>query len=280
MSALDGALVVTRFVQYAAASLAGGAALFALYGRGPARLGAWVRAAAIVGALATLGWLMAQAGTLGDGAADAFNPARVWTVAAATGFGRAALARTALFALAAIWPGRAAAAFGLLAAASFAWTGHGAMDDGVKGLLHQGADVVHLVAAAVWIGALGALSLLALERDAHLADAMRAFSGLGAWVVAAILASGLVNGALLVGLSGVAHLPESRYGQLLIVKLALFAGMLGLAAHNRWRVTPRLAFASSRAALAPVLTETLFAVAVLAAVAWMGTLPPPIHMAG
>ena len=67
------------------------------YAQGP-----WARrlmsAAAMFGALAIIGWLMAQAALFGEGPADAFAPLKVWSVATETGVGRAALVRLAIFA--------------------------------------------------------------------------------------------------------------------------------------------------------------------------------------
>jgi putative copper resistance protein D len=70
----------------------------------------------------------------------------------------------------------------------------------------------------------------------------------------------------------------------LLVKLFLFALMLGLAAANRYRLTPALSrvMTDSAGAAAPlsalrasVVAETGLGLAVLACVAWLGTLPPP-----
>ena len=101
-------------------------------------------------------------------------------------------------------------------------------------------------------------------------------------MVAVIVASGMVNAWLLVGPAGVASLPGTLYGQLLLCKLALFAAMLGFAAANRYRLTPALlarieaedhdgALAALRISLA---LETACAAIVLALVAWLGTLEP------
>lgn len=72
------------------------------------------------------------------------------------------------------------AGLGGLAAASFAWTGHGGIGAGVLGPAHLLADIIHLLAATAWIGALPVLALLALDhRDpASAASALRDFSRL------------------------------------------------------------------------------------------------------
>ena len=68
----------------------------------------------------------------------------------------------------------------------------------------------------------------------------------------------------------------SRYGWLLGGTLLRFAGMLGLAALNRWRLTPALergdgAIGALRLSLA---VETGAAIAIMTLVALLGTLDP------
>jgi putative copper resistance protein D len=299
---MEAAAVLTRLVQYLAVSTVGGASLFFWYGFSPGEA-KWprrlVQIAAAAGVLGVAGWLMAKAAEFGSGPADAVDPAQVWAVAWDTSFGRAALARAGLLGVALalslaprprprLWMGLAA--LGLAASATFAWTGHGATDDGWAGGVHSGADVLHLLAATVWIGALLGLSGLLIElrrrRDGSAvslaAEALNSFSRIGVAVVAVIAGTGLVNSWFLVGPDAVGSLLTTTYGQLLVAKLTLFIGMLALAAANRYRHTSRL---EARAADAPALlavavsvgAETLAAGAVLLLVAWMGTLPPPAH---
>lgn len=186
---------------------------------------------------------------------------------------------------------------GAVAVASLAWLGHGARDEGGIGTLHLAADIVHLLAAAVWLGMLAALMTL-LSRPiaridaAHLArshTALAGFATIGTVVVGLIVATGLINAWLLIGAGQILSLAATLYGRLLIVKLALFAAMLGLAASNRFRLTPALAHAGEASAgkggvnqaiwrlRVSLATETSAAVAVLALVAWLGTLAPPIE---
>ena len=289
---METALVLARFAQFAAGMVVGGTPLFFLYGPPPPR-SAWPRrlvlVAAAAGALSGLAWLMAQAALFGDGPADAFAPAKVWTMASETHVGRAGLVRLALFvaALAAAWrpnAGRvgwmASAAIGCAAAASLAWLGHGRTGDGVLGTLHPAADIAHLVAAAIWIGALVPLAVMVSRPAdrAHALAGLEAFSGIGLGVVGIIVATGLFNSWILVGLQGIGNLPASPYGVALIIKLVLFAAMLGLAAANRFVLTPALARGSdpARALRLSVLTETALALLVLACVAFLGVQEPPL----
>jgi putative copper resistance protein D len=126
---------------------------------------------------------------------------------------------------------------------SLALSGHGADDTGAAGVWHLGADIMHLLAAGGWLGALIPLIFVLRQarRPAWLPIAQQAtlrFSTLGLVTVATLVVSGLVNSWYLV-----ANLPSlfgTAYGQLLLVKLAIFAAMLSFAAINRSTLTPRL----------------------------------------
>lgn len=182
------------------------------------------------------------------------------------------------------------ASSGAIAVATLAWSGHGAASEGALGLIHLGSDIVHLLAASAWIGALAVLLLLVMPQPSpsiervHTAHAALAgFSMAGSLIVGLIVATGLINGAFLVGPGNVATLGHSRYGQLLLAKLLLFGGTLGCAALNRYRLTPRLANAAGQGEPAQALValrrsiavETSLAIAVLGVVSWLETLEPP-----
>jgi putative copper resistance protein D len=162
------------------------------------------------------------------------------------------------------------------------------MDDGRTGVIHLTADIVHLLAAGIWVGALGALlwQLLTADRDDVAAShsALAGFATFGTASVALVLVSGLINSWLLVGPANLLSLGGSLYGRLLLIKLGLFAGMLALATLNRFRLTPdlRAALTNGNVGLATqrlrlsLTLETLAAVVILGLVAWLGTLEPPV----
>ena len=178
-----------------------------------------------------------------------------------------------------------------IALATLAWTGHGAMDEGATGWVHLVADILHLLAAGTWIGALLGLTLLVTRAPSRIDAthlrlthrALRGFGRVGTIVVGTIVVTGLVNGWLLVGAGNLLNLPSTRYGQLLLAKLALFTAMLGLASLNRFRLTPAfersIAAANHRGALGmlrrSLAVEAACAITILALVAWLGTLEPP-----
>src|SRR5260370_23174427 len=91
--------------------------------------------------------------------------------------------------------------------ATIAWTGHAGATLGEMGNLHLTADVLHLIAAAAWLGGLVSLALLlaAARRYHALAwaslarDVAKRFSTLGIVGVATLLVTGIVNAWLLIG---------------------------------------------------------------------------------
>lgn len=194
-------------------------------------------------------------------------------------------------------PAAQLASVGLAAAAlaSLAWTGHGAAGEAVTGWVQLTADVVHLLAAGGWIGALAALGLmLARRRSGRTAadftamhHALAGFSKAGTLFVGLLVVTGTVSSWILVGPQGATLAATSQYVQLLAVKLALFAAMIGLAAMNRFRLTPALSsdlnagfvpLGSLRALHRSVVIETGLAALVLAIVAWLGTIVPPVAL--
>lgn len=180
------------------------------------------------------------------------------------------------------------------ALASLAWTGHGAAGEGIAGTRQLTADIVHLLAAGAWLGALVALGLLLLRpidgmSQDHLQLTRRTLNGFsvaGTLIVALVVFSGLVNSWILVGPEHLFSMASTLYGQLLIAKLALFAAMLVLAAVNRFRLTPAFdraikddeTFGAIHVLRQSLILETSAAVAILGLVAWLGTLQPPMAM--
>ncbi len=289
--------VAARLAGFAGAMVLFGAPLFQLYARGSAAASGrmlWGAAwAVLLGALVSLS---AQTASMTGEAGDALRLPAIWDVASGTGFGKGVSARLILAAgFAAVLAGVAASPgrtilltlLGAGVTASFAWTGHGAGEDGAAGLLHQGGDVLHLLAAGAWLGALAVLVAAVLTRSPDLEAlhlGLNRFSAVGPAVVGVLILSGLVNSGFLVGLSGVALLAISPYGLLLLAKLALFAVMLGLAWTNRRHLTPKLGAALGgtaagevRALRASLVIETLLGLGVLAAVAGLGMLEPVAH---
>jgi hypothetical protein len=140
---------------------------------------------------------------------------------------------------------------------------------------------LHLLAAAGWLGTLPALALLLAwthrhGQPQHAVRATRRFSRLGIACVLVLLASGIVNSWNLLYAPG--DLVATDYGRLVSLKICLFAAMLGIAAVNRFRLTPRLpSAAAGRALLRNSLAETTLGLGILFAVGALGTMAPPAH---
>lgn len=185
-----------------------------------------------------------------------------------------------------------ASAAGGIALASLAWSGHGAMDEGSRRYWHFITDILHLLAAGAWLGALIAFALLARinslqseERIRLLVRAVKRFEWVGAVIVVVITVTGIVNYLFIVG----PELDEvflSTYGILLFIKVGLFAGMLVLAALNRFQLGPLLERSlrdrqyrvAANALRRSVVVEWVAAVLIVGLVAWLGTLSPEMEM--
>ncbi|WP_193614847.1 copper resistance protein CopC [Nocardioides lijunqiniae] len=102
-------------------------------------------------------------------------------------------------------------------------------------------DLVHLGAGAVWLGGLAglALTLPALAaRPREVAGLVSRFSTVAAAVLVLVAATGsLMAWRILGSWSG---LVDTRYGQLLLVKVAIVGLVLLLAAYNRLRLLPHV----------------------------------------
>ncbi len=309
----DTAIIGIRFLLYVTLMVLFGLPLFGIYAlRGAERVsGAVLPFRPMVTVLAVVAIGLAILSIVAMTAAMAGVPigdidrASVQSMITETSMGRAWQVRVVALVgtfVAALLLGRARWAWWLMLVAassgaalgSLAWTGHGAAGEGTQGNVQLIADVVHLLAAGGWVGALTALIWLVMpRREATTSErlylvhrVLRGFSLVGSFIVGLIVISGLINSWVLVGPANAAKALETDYGQLLLVKLVLFAAMLGLAAVNRYRLT--LAFAAAvmegdtgsalghlRRSLA---IEIALAITILALVAWLGTLQPPMAM--
>ncbi|MGS1017682.1 copper homeostasis membrane protein CopD [Allosphingosinicella humi] len=307
----DAATILTRFALYLDLVALFGIAAFGIYGlRGRVAEGAGavlrpglLVAALIAPPLSAFAALMLVA-QMGGTPLSGVEAGTVWLFLTEMSPGVAALVRTAALVVALVaagllqWRSPASrpllwtvAASSAIALGTLAWAGHGAMGEGGVGWLQLSSDIVHLLAAGAWVGALVAMGLLLLRPVARIAsgdlqllyNGLHGFAAAGSVFVFLLLASGLLNGWLLMGAAGLAQAPATAYGQLLAVKLLLFALMLGFAAANRFRLTPSLRrgirasepAAALRALRISLVLETLAAVAILAIVAVIGLMEPP-----
>ncbi len=318
--ALTNLLYDARAVHFAATIMASGIVFFAVLVADPAlrkaqhetamaatlrsRLAwiAWISLA--LAGLSGATWLLLTASSMsGQAVADVLSQDVLWTVLSQTDFGNDWLARAGMLCLlaAVVLPLLSAKrtssgwlkAAGILLAACFvgslAFAGHGIGDEGVAGIVHPIADILHLIAVAAWVGGLVPLALLlamtkgSVDALAVARTATLRFSNLGIACVATILLTGIVNSYFLVG--SIPAFTETLYGQLLLVKITLFALMVGIAAWNWSRLTPRLiedpslavAQSARRALCRNAAVEAAIGALILTIVAVLGTLAPASH---
>ena len=256
-----------RAIHYASAMLLLGELVFALAVAGPAtraaglggddihrRLVLIARWSVVAGIASGLAWFVIGAAVMnGTSVGQAIHWSVLELVLSDTKFGRVWLRFTLLAAYCVMLQvlrsspsgsHRSRMIIGMLVIAAaylgaLAWTGHAAAGQGRDGDVEIASDVVHLLAAGTWLGALPALvHMLRRQALGVAARATRRFSTLGAIAVTLVTASGLANAWYLVGY--VPALIGTDYGRLLLAKLALFAAMLVLAMANRWHLSIRL----------------------------------------
>ncbi len=316
---MNDALIFERAIHFAATIMAAGIVFFVAIVAGPALCKAandtlartllarlrWIAWLSLAFALVSgAAWLVLTAASMsGQSVADVYAQDVLWTVLSQTDFGNDWLLRFVLAcALAGVcisflspqgvrsaWLKAAAVVVAAAFAGSLAWAGHAIGGQGMEGIIHPIADTLHLIAAAAWVGALVPLALLlAMARqDADALAVARAatlrFSTLGIVSVATILLTGIVNTWYLSG--SVDALTETKYGHLLLIKIALFFAMVGVAAFNRLRLTPKLvenldvavAQNARRQLSRNAAAEAAMGAAIIAIVAALGTLPPGSH---
>ena len=182
--------------------------------------------------------------------------------------------------------------FGAIALATLAWTGHGAMDEGNRRYIHFISDILHLLAAGGWMGALAAFALLLRvkilngEQEVRiLSRALTGFESAGALIVVSLGITGIVNYLFIVGPT-LDQIVFSTYGMLLCLKIILFAAMLALATLNRFHLSPLLERSiksgeytgAVNALRRSMAIEFSVAIIIVCLVAWLGTLSPEIDM--
>jgi putative copper export protein len=140
--------------------------------------------------------------------------------------------------------------------------------------------LVHVVVAAVWLGALTGLYLSARETGVASGALVARFSAHAVRAVPAIFVCGFLMSVLFV--RSFAEL-ATAYGAMVTAKSVAFAALMALAAQNRWRFGPRLL--AGDAGAVPALERTIKAewvliVAIIAATAVMTSLYAPEHLEG
>ncbi len=119
------------------------------------------------------------------------------------------------------------------------------------------ADTLHVLAMSVWLGGLAMLAFIVFDHDPDAGRSARRFSPVALNSVIVIVITGLFAAWRQVGFSRDAFL-DTTYGRLLLVKVAVFIGLIALAAWSRRIVNTRQAASLSAMAVteeAPTETE-------------------------
>ena len=261
LCALAGVLVLdataisslARFAVYASTLAAAGLTIFAHLNDGDRDDEACQRAAPIVGGLAAVAVgggvieLVARAGVVAGGTTiGGLDPASM-RLALAGGWVVAHIVRligVTLLVLSLQRPRRSSVRLLMGSGAvwtigSFTLTGHTAGP--LSSPLTLLADLVHVAVAAVWFGGVVGLFLLVRHRPASVsaaAGAVQRFSGLMSGALVALF--GTAVALAWSQLDDPTELFATRYGQVLLVKAAVVALVLGLGAYNHRRLVPSL----------------------------------------
>jgi putative copper resistance protein D len=162
------------------------------------------------------------------------------------------------------------------------------VEDGRAWAVHILSDILHLLGAGAWLGGLvGLLDLIVVSLYGKSAthnqacEAAFRFSMMGYIAVAILAASGLLNSWFLVG--SLTNLITTQYGQLLLLKLLLFAAMVGFAGLNRFFVVPTLLHPAAtgtkrglRRLLVNLVAEQILGFAIILIVSLLGVSEPAI----
>lgn len=280
----DTAGAIVRFALYADLMLLFGLLCFATGQVSMRRITALMAIAGL--ALSLLSIAIMAAGMAGV-PVSALDRATIAFVALGMPAGLAALVRIgALALLLCPLPRIYASAAAAIALATLAWNGHAAASDGWA---HLGADMLHLLAAGAWIGAIALFIVLLWPRGAidpaRIEAAHRALAGfghMGSVLVGIIVLTGLINEWFIIGADPAGALVGSLYGWLMLAKIALFVAMLGMAGINRTWLTPALRHAMSRGDTSAAIralrislgVEFAAAMVILALVACLGMIEP------
>jgi len=229
--------------------------------------------------LAGAAWFLLQSAYFASAQSFADIMAVVPTVALYTFFGRLLLARLAALLLAVLLfqcnQPRPALLLSFGGVVAEAWLGHGGAMTGAEGDVLLGTSILHLAAAALWLGTLPAL-LVAIAVVQEPAPLARRYSPLGIGCVAVLLLTALIQFILLIARP--AALVNSGYGAVALSKILLLGGLVILAARNRLRLVPALP-AARPALLRAIGAEILLGLLVLTAAGILLQLEPPA-MAG
>lgn len=172
---------------------------------------------------------------------------------------------------------------------TLAWNGHAASGEGTSGMVRLVAGVAHLLAAGGWFAAIAVLLFLLVrcckpgtnESSDTVLRALHDFRIPGTVFVSVLVVTGVLLYGDLAEWS-ITPLIHSQHGKMLLLKLALFTIMLGLAALHRWYLVPYFRrdirvgspLRSLQHLRMSVSIEAISVILILVSVAILGTLNP------
>lgn len=288
--ATDALVISLRAIGFVALFQAAGAALFlAIYERELARevgdrLRLVARIAALVALVAAVSHYVLTPARMAGDFGSTFDPA-LESLLLRSNSGSAHIVRVVGLAILLLALDRAsrlntwAACVGAgLALLSFALMGHTVIHP--QRWLLAPMLLVHVVVAAVWVGALAGLYLAARDTGTASGPLVARFSAHAARAVPAIFVCGFVMSVILV--RSIAEL-ATPYGAMVLGKALTFAALMALAAQNKLRFGPRLLAGDGSAVTAlqrTIAWEWVLIAVVLVGTAVMTSLYAPEHLEG
>ncbi len=246
---------LARFVTYSVALVIGGMAMYRLVD--PAAVdstgtGSGTRAASAIGAITALLAIPLQAIIASGRGAEAAWDLELLGRVVEDDVGIAALVTAAGLAALAWRPGASWSwVAGAVAVLGFAVTGHPRASSPI--LVTTVANVIHLIAVALWIGGLIVVFLSFRNRPP---DAVARIVERFSWAAFFTFAGAAVVGMVMAWaeVRALSALTSTTYGWLLIAKVVAVGAVGAIALYNRRRLVPRIDESGSRAALARTTT--------------------------
>jgi putative copper export protein len=202
-----------------------------------------VRSGAVLTIVATMVGLIDQVLRLGSDL-DAAILSAVFT----SNVGAAAALRFSGSVLLLITPGAHDDSFGrgmnisaaALVIASFAFSGHAAAEGFTSGLI----AALHVAVAAWWVGSLIAMREACVRSESEAVPLVRRFSSIAVAMIAGLVLAGGVLIAVLLDLSAFEF---TAYVRNLVIKIAIALAVFGIAAYNKFALTPAVLAGESAA---------------------------------
>jgi len=236
--------------------------------------------------LATIVWIVTSVGgvitelanLLGGGFLDAFNSSTIWSFLTSTSIGRDYIFQISMGIGAVVLIARArkvgatyfALALTMLALLVPLFQSH-ASSAGNHGLA-IGSLIFHVGAVSLWVG--GVIGLIVISAGERSASISR-FSALALWA------------AIIVGISGLASAWtrlnfwagwQSRYGLLVLIKVALFVALVVVGAKHRRYISAKLE--GSKQVFRLLVNESAVMLSAVAIGGWLSTTLPPLSAGG